>query len=59
MSDVCVVVNQSDDYLAAASSFSLLMFFFCSVIFKYASLTASEDLQLKMCTRDRRSNTGF
>jgi len=40
--------TKSDDYLAAASSFSLLMVFFCSVIFKYASLTASEDLQDKM-----------
>ena len=26
--------NQSDDYLAIASSFSLLMVFFCSTIFK-------------------------
>ena len=40
--------NQSDDYLAVASSFSLLMVFFCSIIYKYASLTASEDLQAKM-----------
>ena len=27
--------NQSDDYLASASSFALLMTFFCSVIYKY------------------------
>ena len=40
--------SQSDDYLAVASSFSLLMYFFCSIIYKYASLTASEDLQAKM-----------
>jgi len=40
--------NRSDDYLAVASSFSLLMVFFCSIIYKYASLTASEDLQAKM-----------
>ena len=40
--------NQSDNYLAVASSFSLLMVFFCSVIYKYAALTAVEDLQDKM-----------
>ena len=26
--------NRSDDYLAVASSFSLLMVFFCSIIYK-------------------------
>ena len=40
--------NQSDDYLAVASSFSLLMVFFCSIIYKYATLTASQDLRAKM-----------
>jgi len=45
--------TDSDDYLAAASSFSLLMVFFCSVIFKYASLTASEDLQDKMSVEQK------
>ena len=38
----------ADDYLAAASSFALLMLFTCSIIFKYDALTASEDLQAKM-----------
>jgi hypothetical protein len=40
--------NAADDYLAAASSFALLMLFMCSIIFKYDALTASEDLQAKM-----------
>ena len=40
--------NPSDNYLAVASSFSLLMVYFCSVIYKYANLTASEELQKKM-----------
>ena len=40
--------NPSDDYLAVASSFSLLMVFFCSVIYKYAALVVVEDLQEKM-----------
>ena len=40
--------SQSDDYLAVASSFSLLMVFFCSIIYKYDALTASADLRAKM-----------
>ena len=40
--------NRSDNYLAVAASFSLLMVFFCSIIFKYDALTVSEDLQTKM-----------
>jgi len=40
--------NDMDDYLAQGSSFSLLMVFFCSIIYKYDALTASEDLQTKM-----------
>jgi len=40
--------NMSDNYLAVATSFSLLMVFFICVIYKYAALTGSEDLQEKM-----------
>ena len=40
--------KQSDDFLAAASSFSLVMVFFCSVIYKYAALVNTESLQDKM-----------
>ena len=40
--------NTSDDFLAAASSFSLVMVFFCSIIYKYAALTGTEALQDKM-----------
>ena len=38
----------TDDLLASASSFSLLMVFLCSVFYKYAALTNSEELQEKM-----------
>jgi hypothetical protein len=37
-----------DNYLAQASRFCLLMFFLCCILFKYDSLTSSEELQLKM-----------
>ena len=40
--------SQSDDYVAVASSFSLLMVFVCSIIYKYDALTSSEELQAKM-----------
>ena len=48
--------SQSDDYLATASSFSLLMVFFCCIIYKFASLTASEDLQSKMSLEQVRTS---
>jgi len=38
----------SDDYLASASSFSMIMVFLCSIFYKFATLTDSEDLQGKM-----------
>jgi len=38
----------TDDALAQAASWCLLMLFFCCVIYKYDELTASDDLQLKM-----------
>jgi hypothetical protein len=40
--------NKTDDYLAVAGSFALLMIFFCSVIYKYQSLTESQDVKAKM-----------
>ena len=40
--------KKSDDYLAVASSFSLLMVFFCSVLYKYDALTVSDALRAKM-----------
>ena len=46
-------VNRSDDYLATASSFCLLMVFFCSVIYKYAALTDTQDLREKMSTEQK------
>jgi len=43
----------TDDALAQATSFCLLMFFFCCVIYKYDSLMASDDLQVKMSSEQR------
>ena len=40
--------SRSDDYLACASSFSLLVLFLCATIYKYDALTSSEDVQSKM-----------
>ena len=40
--------HQSDNYLAIASSFALLMVFICSILYKYDSLTATDDLREKM-----------
>jgi hypothetical protein len=37
-----------DNYLAVASSFSLLMVFVSSILYKLAALTSIEDLQDKM-----------
>ena len=37
-----------DDYLALASSFSLLVLFMCTILYKYDELTASTDVQDKM-----------
>ena len=34
--------HRTDEYLATGSSFGLLMVFFCSIIFKYTSLTDTE-----------------
>ena len=45
--------SQSDNYLAVASSFSLLMVFFCSVIYKYDALTVSDALRAKMSIEQR------
>ena len=41
-------VNRADEYLALTCSFSLLMLFICSIIYKYDALTASTDVQAKM-----------
>ena len=41
-------ISASDDYLACASSFSLTMLFFCSVIYKYTALTDNYDVWRKM-----------
>ena len=40
--------HPTDDYLATASSFGLLMLFVCSIVFKYTTLTDTEDIQDKM-----------
>ena len=40
--------SASDDFLASASSFALLMIFFCSVIYKYVELTDTQDISNKM-----------
>jgi len=45
--------NRSDNYLAVASSFGMLMVFFCSTIYKYDALIASEALQQKMSIEQR------
>ena len=45
--------HATDDYLATASSFGLLMLFVCSIIFKYTSLTDTEDIQDKMSTEQK------
>ena len=45
--------NPSDDMLASASSFSLLMVFVCSIFYKYAALTDAEELQAKMSLEQR------
>ena len=47
--------HKSDNYLALASSFSLLMFFICCMVFKYHSLTESEEIQRTM-SREQRDN---
>jgi len=46
-------INLFDNYLAQGSSFSLLMFFFCCILYQYDSLTASDDLKLKMTEEQR------
>ena len=45
--------NESDDYLALGSSFGMMMVFLCSIIYKYAELTNSEDIQDKMSIEQR------
>ena len=40
--------NATDDLLATAASFSLLMIFICSILYKVAGLTSSDDIQEKM-----------
>ena len=45
--------HATDDYLATASSFGLLMLFVCSIIFKYTTLTDTEDIQNKMSTEQK------
>jgi len=46
-------LSQADDLLAQAASWCLLMLFFSCVIYKYDSLTASDDLQDKMSSEQR------
>merc|ERR1719224_39687 len=45
--------SSSDDFLAAASSFALLMLFFCSTIYKYLELTQTTEFQAKMSDEQR------
>lgn len=45
--------HYTDDYLATASSFGLLMLFICSIFFKYEALTATDDVRDKMSTEQR------
>ena len=40
--------NEANDYLAAASSFSLLMVYLCSILYKFDSLTADTNIQRAM-----------
>ena len=40
--------SASDDFLASAASFALLMLFICSIIYKYVELTDTEDVFNKM-----------
>jgi hypothetical protein len=40
--------NHGDDYLACASSFSLLILFICATIYKYDALISSTDIEGKM-----------
>ena len=40
--------DMADDYLAASSSFSLLVLYLCSIGFKYSVLTDFEEIQQKM-----------
>ena len=40
--------HATDDYLATASSFGLLMIFICSIFFKYTTLTDTQDIKDKM-----------
>ena len=40
--------DMSDDYLAAASSFSLLILFLCCITFKYAALVELPDIQQRI-----------
>ena len=46
-------VDTSDDFLAAATSFSLVIVFVCATCFKYLALTDLRDLQLKMSTEQK------
>ena len=43
----------SDDYLASASSFALLVVFLCATAFKYMALTSLEDIQARMSEEQR------
>ena len=45
--------NATDDLLATAASFSLLMIFLCSILYKLAGLTATDDIQEKMNEEQR------
>jgi hypothetical protein len=47
--------SASDNYLATACSFALLMLFLCSIVYKYDALTGSNDLQEKM-SREQKDN---
>ena len=40
--------SASDDFLALAASFAMLMLFICSIIYKYVELTDTEDVFNKM-----------
>ena len=46
--------KMTDDYLASASSFALTMLFLCSIMYKYAALTASPDVRSMLSPQQER-----
>ena len=46
--------KMTDDYLASAPSFALTMLFLCSIMYKYAALTASPDVRSMLSPQQER-----